>query len=624
MSSCQIPDPLSFPQRGVKSCIEAPFNRNSPPLHAPKLSETTFDSLRRTFDAQLHHPTEGMWTALKAIATTLEAMAEDRCEPLIYVSSLDPGVGKTSAVVHFIKALLASPFHEDASVLVCLKRREQIREFISAAKLVRSDFAILTADKELNALGAADSNQTRVLLTTHSMVEKRTRGRTFQNVQVFHYLDQPRNVRIWDEAILPGTTLTLTRDAIASLFNPLRGRLPALAADLEALFDTLKATKDGERIDLPNLEARHNVQLLDLLRNSRTTPENKAVLFAESLSKMLGTTVVVRKDGVYGATLVAYEDTLPADIGPMLVLDASARVRKTYKLWKQGRGGITFLPSAVKSYRNLTVHLWDHGGGKKAFERDDKVLIDGIVATILRKPNEPWLVVHHINLNEVDVEAAVRSLLPSVGPNVSFLNWGAHDATNQFGHIPNVILAGTLFYRNSHYEALGRLALGLPGAQGTLSEEVLLHIAAGEQAHLILQALCRSGVRRCVEGGCPKTEAYVIGSRRWGLGAVIEATFPGAHLVPWEPVLRALDGKVGQALVFLYRRLNEAGVESVTVREVMAVIGWTDAKNFRRNIRRHKDFISALDQLGIWEISGPGPVKFVRNRFKTVRDPWDF
>jgi len=194
-----------------------------------------------------------MWIGIKAIIETMEAMAEDRCEPLLYVSSLDPGVGKTSAVVHFIRALLASPHHEDASVLVCLKRREQIREFVNAAQLDRSDFAILTADKELNELGADDINQARVLLTTHSMIEKRTQGRTFRNVQAFHYLDQPRNVRIWDEAILPGTTLTLTRDGIAHLFDPLRGRSPAFAADLEALFNTLKAAEDGAVIDLPDL-----------------------------------------------------------------------------------------------------------------------------------------------------------------------------------------------------------------------------------------------------------------------------------------------------------------------------------------------------------------------------------
>jgi hypothetical protein len=409
-----------------------------------------------------------------------------------------------------------------------------------------------------------------------------------------------------------------------SLLDPLRGRLPALAADLENLFNTLKAAKDGAVIALPDLETKHGVWLPDLLRTSKTTPDNKTVSYIETLRKMLGTTVVIRKDGVYGATLIAYEETLPADMAPMLVLDASARVRETYKLWEKGRGGIKYLPTAVKSYRNLRVNLWDHGGGKKAFERDYRVLIDGIVAVISSKPQEPWLVVHHVNLNSVDVEEAVRSLLPSRSPNVRFLNWGAHDATNQYAGIPNVILAGTLFYRNSYYEALGRLSLGLPASQGKLSKAVLRQIETSEQAHLILQALCRSHVRLCVEGSCPKTEAYLIGSRRRGFEKVLRTTFPGVRIVSWEPVQKVLKGKIGEAVRFLDKCLNEDGNESVSARAVMAAIVWTDAKNFRKNIRKHPDFIAALDRLGIIESKTTGAVRFIRNPFKPVQEPWDF
>ena len=374
----------------------------------------------------------------------------------------------------------------------------------------------------------------------------------------------------------------------------------------------------------PDLETKHGVWLPDLLRISKTTPDNKTVSYVETLRKMLGTSVVVRKDGAYGATLVSYEDTIPADMAPMLVLDASARVRETYKLWKEGRGGIEFLPSAVKSYRNLTVHLWDHGGGKGAFERDDRVLIDGIVVVISSKPHEPWLVVHHINLNSVDIEEAVRSLLPSRGPNVRFLNWGAHDATNQYAGIPNVILAGTLFFRNSYYEALGRLASGLPASQGKLPDEVSRRIVVGEQANLILQALCRGHVRRCVEGGCPKADAYVIGSRRLGFDNILQKTFPEARVVPWEPVLWFLKGKIGDAVRFLDKRLNKDELESVSAKEVMAAIGWTDKNNFRRNIRQHPKFIAAIARLGISESQGPGALRFLRSPFKPFRDPWDF
>jgi hypothetical protein len=57
-------------------------------------------------------------------------------------------------------------------------------------------------------------------------------------------------------------------------------------------------------------------------------------------------------------------------------------------------------------------------------------------------------------------------LLNADATKVRFLNWGAHDATNEFGDVPYVVLAGTLFLRPSQYEAIGRAAAGFPSQQG--------------------------------------------------------------------------------------------------------------------------------------------------------------
>jgi hypothetical protein len=160
-----------------------------------------------------------MWTALQAVADALEAMVEGTCSPSLYVSSLDPGVGKTTAIILFVQALLASPAHRQTAVLICLKRREQIESFVADADLCPSDFAVLTADKRLNELGGGDRNEARILLTTHSMIEKRTAGDSFAKTQAFYYHGYPREVRIWDEAILPGHPISVSRDAIASLLD---------------------------------------------------------------------------------------------------------------------------------------------------------------------------------------------------------------------------------------------------------------------------------------------------------------------------------------------------------------------------------------------------------------------
>jgi hypothetical protein len=48
-----------------------------------------------------------------------------------------------------------------------------------------------------------------VRFTTHAMVESRCKGWKFAEVGAFHYRGKPRSVRIWDEAILAGHTLTI-------------------------------------------------------------------------------------------------------------------------------------------------------------------------------------------------------------------------------------------------------------------------------------------------------------------------------------------------------------------------------------------------------------------------------
>lgn len=133
------------------------------PAPSEGLAAQTVASLKQTFVNIGHAPTPAMWTALDAVATTLEQMANHTAEPTVYLSSLDPGVGKTSTVIHFIQSLLRSPAHCGVSVLVCVRRRDQIRAITEEAALTTEGFAVLTADPELNALGCGNPSNARVL-----------------------------------------------------------------------------------------------------------------------------------------------------------------------------------------------------------------------------------------------------------------------------------------------------------------------------------------------------------------------------------------------------------------------------------------------------------------------------
>lgn len=592
------------------------------------LANRTMEGLLATFAERNHCPSDDMWTALRAVAETLEAMADGDAEPVIYLSSLDPGVGKTQTYIHFIRELLAHPDYRDVAILVCVRRKDQIVDVVNDAGLHCDDFAVLTADAELNTMGNTIPHCARVLFTTHRMIESRCHaGNAFEDVAAFHYRGKPRAVRIWDEAILPGQTLTVSRYAVGRLFDPLQRTYPKLTDDLETLFNNLKKIKDGTIIALPDFVEDHGVTLNDAMALVANETESTKVA-VECLWFLSGRAVTVRRDGELGNTVLDYRDTLPADLMPLLVLDASIRVRSIYGLWEDGRGGIIRLPEATKRYDNLTLHVWRQAGSKTAFRsKRSAKLIEGVASTILTKPDEQWLIVHHkAESIGIDFETEVRQLLPDGGRfppddkgkvhnRVHFLNWGAHDATNAFSHVPNVILAGTLFHRGSYYEALGRVAAGKPSATGPFPKSDTQRVMDGENRHLILQAACRGAVRLSDGDQCRPANVYIIASRsKNNIERDLPEVFPGARIVRWQPVKKALRGKVAEAFEYVRTRIEQAPDAKVPYKEAMAAIGWSDAKNFKRRIREHEDFIEALEAEGI-EDYGRGYRKAVGSPF---------
>jgi hypothetical protein len=278
-------------------------------------------------------------------------------------------------------------------------------------------------------------------------------------------------------------------------------------------------------------------------------------------------------------------------LAPLVVLDASGRIRETYRQWEENRGGLTPLKSARKRYDNLTVHCWQTGGGKSAFRQNGRILLDSIASIINTKPDEQWLVVHHKDGIGVNFEEAVRGLVSGNEDRVRFIHWGAHQATNDYSEVPNVILAGTLFYRPSYYEALARLAADLRPAQGAIESAA---VELGEHRHLVLQALCRGRVRKCQDNMCAPCNAYIIAATRSGIPEALPEIFPGCRVVRWQPVQKALSGKVKEAAEYVIHWFEKKPDGLLRFNVVQRAIGINDAATFRNDVRRHPDFREAL------------------------------
>src|SRR5262249_31690771 len=62
-------------------------------------------TLANFFQQQDHHPSAEHWAALNDIFDTLQAMADDTCARRVWLSSCDPGAGKSQSIIHMTRAL---------------------------------------------------------------------------------------------------------------------------------------------------------------------------------------------------------------------------------------------------------------------------------------------------------------------------------------------------------------------------------------------------------------------------------------------------------------------------------------------------------------------------------------
>jgi hypothetical protein len=92
------------------------------PYAGTSLTEAALTSLKAYFDHHDHHPSDDHWGARSQVVSTMEAMVDGTAQAKVFLSSLDCGVGKTTATIHFARALVASPEHRDVGMIICVGR----------------------------------------------------------------------------------------------------------------------------------------------------------------------------------------------------------------------------------------------------------------------------------------------------------------------------------------------------------------------------------------------------------------------------------------------------------------------------------------------------------------------
>lgn len=583
----------------------------------PRLTEISFSRMLSEFQNYNHKPSDEMLAALYELIDTLTGMAAGTAQPLYHLCSVDPGVGKSTAIIQWLKTYLEDPIvYGDSGILISLDRHEEIERFVNDSKVDNDDFAVYVSDwkeaQKLNTMGLGKHRATsaRVLFTTKAQIKLRTRGTPFKDAEMFYYQGKPRQVRIWDESLSIGKPLTLGRLDIAGILSVLDKRNGELREQVEDVFNDLKRMEDNSIYEMPEFDLSLNEVLHTF---SRSTADRRAT--AETLWLMSGKAVTVRRDN-QGEVMVDCIEDMPVDFPPCLVTDASARVRETYHLQELYRKDVKRLQSAQKRYDKLTFKVWRKASGKGVYHTKEIYRIaDEATKVINSMPEEKFLVIHHKTTD--DSNDLKRLIIREVNGNperVKFIHYGRHTSTNDYSEIPNVIVAGTLFYRVADYEALGRASASRPTSDGPFTKEEIERVKRGESAHHLLQAICRGKVRKCEGDECPPSAVWLITSAKTGIEELLPTVFPGSKKELWKVSDLQLKGKLKAALEYLKVQLDE-GKTRILVKSVRDHIGVKHSFKFKRDVLWKEEFKQKLEELHlIVDGSGRGSA-FIRPDF---------
>lgn len=552
------------------------------------LSEDAYRCLQETFasrKATITSTTEhSLKVVLSLMANLLDQPDELEDQPY-YLASLDPGLGKTEAVCAFLKSWKKAGFHPSGGVLIALSRLEEITNYISRSGLAEEDFGILVAaNAPLNSRGLVERSTAPILFTTHEMIRRRTRGGVrFADVEALHFQGRPRSCRIWDEAMLPATPKSLRVDDLKGLLGPLRPLGGELVSFIEGVIREASQASPGTAIELPECPTLC-LRALDVLE-----PVERALVVSrwEALEALSGQTAFVSSDNYHGLQLTGSIDALPDDFAPAIILDASGRVRHTYRVWESTSDNLVRLPSAANDYSRLTIHHWDRPASRSTFQGPDggSEVLQAVADLINEEPEETWLVIHHKPRGSKGVCRDLQALIDGDRSRVHFRNWGNHHGTNDFREIRNVIILGLWNFSGAVYAA--HYAAASSGQTDAFpSADELVAIAAGEHQHNLLQAICRVSVRNSEEGVCGECRAFVIGRPGSDGSKLLAETFPGATIEAWEPVEKPMRGKALQLTGVIEGLFTGPEVSSVPKKDLRDAMGFKRSQDLAQLLKR--------------------------------------
>ncbi|WP_175525783.1 hypothetical protein [Bosea sp. OK403] len=537
-------------------------------------------------------------------------MANGTAAPAYYLCALSPGMGKSTTVQQFVRQLLLDASYDHVSVLICVGRLAEIQTYVEEMHLSPDLFAVFVSEakaegRRLNELGrGSDREGARILFTTQQMLESRVKRKgSFSQSSEFWFQGGPRRVRLWDEACLPARPLTVEVSFIQALIEPTQYQT-RLRSLLDKLVDEIRAAPNDTCVDIPHFEDETALSHASIMSLYEAEPQKRQDIVRDLLL-LQGSTVTVHHVGA-NKTAISYLNVFPDDLLPLMICDASGRVRHSYRHWADGRGNLVALSTMATSYRNMTIHTWLESGSKDSWGKPDRArkMIDAITDLVNSKPNEEWLILHHQQDSNRDLPADLRK--GATNPErLKFVYWGSDDAkaTNQYRDIENIVLAGCLYFPHSYYEAMTRLSRAMRPEE-KMDKHHRKEIELGEHAHVILQAVCRGAARKIVDGDtCAPCNVYIIAAEASGIPKQLADIFPGHRSLEWLP---KASKPVDRAVGVLRDWLSNSTDRRISLGDFRSLCGESDKSNFSKQVIRKGSFQSALKDLGLNHLQARG------------------
>lgn len=578
-----------------------------------RLNLQAYEQMTQVFAERNHYPSPGQLQGLKEIQETMTQMLSGDAPAVYPISSLDPGVGKSTAISTWLQAFIKSSSQfPHKGVLLGLERLEEIQRFVEDCNMPEDCFAVMVQDGamcdgvELNScgLGKDKVDEALILFTTKAQIQRRSCGKNFCDIQALYYHGVPRAVRTWDEGFSCGTPVTMNPNDFGKLLSGLgEHHAESKQMVLKMISDTGES-KAGDVYQVPELPLTRS----ELLYSIKWKTDEEREL-ADLLGQLSGQQVTIReyrtKDAV-NQIMVDCVQAIPNDFAPCLITDASARVKAAYGIqqkYQQNTKPLT-TPDQYKSYRNLTVSVWKRSSSKVQIINDCDEVAREIAKVITSRPDEKFLLIRY--LSQEFLEKAVMKLLspgdaiPQGGgtlPRVNWLTWGKVTAVNHYRDIPNTIIVSPYFYREYAYESGAKAAGMRPTASGGVLPEEIANFRKGEVSHHLLQALRGTG-RRSEGDTCPETRVWLIADPRTGIIRDLSSRiYPGCVVTSWITDSFSLTPNQQRAVECL-KELFASGATEVEAKEVLTMMGMTRADNFKRDVRDSEDFQDHIKTLG--------------------------